>query len=323
MNSFHSSLLFRKKASEQKDLSFSPDYSPQQLSEMGVYEEVYDRTKPRLASLNSWPEHWFHPEDKMGWLEWYKKYNSGRRMEDDKRQIKRWIAFKSRHGGKAFQENPTPRRAYALRNWAVDPTKLVKDPQALKLVMDEYKEKQYSKSMDKVSFLLKVAKDEKPGLWANIRAKKRRGEKPAKSGDKDFPNKEQWNKLTKQSSDVSFLPKLAKSPIWQILKRQKIAADLATTVPNETPENLYNRIVSRKVNVDQFFNNATKHNWDIPGVPGFLARTVARRAEKNPDPYLKSLVDKVPKNTVIDVIKRNPDAFKNVSNKITGANNVA
>lgn len=196
-------------------LNFSPDYSPQQLSEMGVYEEVYDRTKPRLASLNSWPEHWFHPEDKMGWLEWYKKYNSGRRMEDDKRQIKRWIAFKSRHGGKAFQENPTPRRAYALRNWAVDPTKLVKDPQALKLVMDEYKEKQYSKSMDKVSFLLKVAKDEKPGLWANIRAKKRRGEKPAKSGDKDFPNKEQWNKLTKQSSDVSFLPKLAKSPAWQ------------------------------------------------------------------------------------------------------------
>lgn len=103
----------------------------------------------------------------------------------------------------------------------------------------------------------------------------------------------------------------------------KIAAELSTTVPNETPENLYNRIVSKKVNVDQFFNNATKHNWDIPGIPGFLARTVARKAEKNPDPYLKSLVDKVPKNTVIDVIKRNPDAFKNVSNKITGANNVA
>lgn len=98
---------------------------------------------------------------------------------------------------------------------------------------------------------------------------------------------------------------------------------LQTSIPNETPENLYNRIVSRKVNVDQFFNNATKHSWDIPGIPGFLARTVARKAEKNPDPYLKSLVDKVPKNRVIDAIKRNPDAFKNVSNKITGANNVA
>ena len=70
-------------------ISFLPDYTPEQLAEMGVYEEVYDRTKPRLASLNSWPEHWFHPDDKMGWLEWYKKYSSGRRMEDDKRQIKR------------------------------------------------------------------------------------------------------------------------------------------------------------------------------------------------------------------------------------------
>lgn len=215
MNSFLPFLSFYKEASEQADLSFLPDYSPEQLSEMGVYEEVYDRTKPRLASLNSWPEHWFHPEDKMGWLEWYKKYNSGRRMEDDKRQIKRWISFKARHGGKAFQENPTPRRAYALRNWAIDSAKLVKDPEALKVVMDEYKEKQYSKSMDKVSFLPKLAKDKKPGLWANIRAKKRRGEKPAKPGDKDFPDKEQWDRLTKQSSDVSFFPKLAKSPAWQ------------------------------------------------------------------------------------------------------------
>jgi hypothetical protein len=105
--------------------------------------------------------------------------------------------------------------------------------------------------------------------------------------------------------------------------KNKNAVQLSTSVPNETPENLYNRIVSKNLNIGQFFNNAVKHNWDIPGVPAFLARTVARKAEKNPDPYLKSLINKVPKNTVIDAIKRNPDAFKNVSNKITGANNVA
>jgi len=103
----------------------------------------------------------------------------------------------------------------------------------------------------------------------------------------------------------------------------KKAVELSTSVPNETPDDLYKRIISKKINIDQFFNNATKHNWDIPGIPGFLARTVARKAEKDPDPYLNSLINKVPKNTVIDAIKRNPDAFKNVSNKITGANNVA
>jgi hypothetical protein len=632
---------------------------------MGVYEEVYDRTKPRLASLNSWPEHWFHPDDKMGWLEWYKKYNSGRRMEDDKRQIKRWIAFKARHGGKAFQENPTPRRAYALRNWAIDPAKLVKDPEALKLVMDEYKQKQYSKSMNKVSFLPntgqeslergssinltstsqgekildkissvvsldekflgdqinensankiidasglsgripiirvpssqlqnamfvgpkelekfdknlkdqygrnaisnnirdrvrehgaiimgkdhatlpvlahelghasifadkdsddyynqhgtskkikeiigglltigspfiggltggllsskanlgigksllagglvgggtaflgrtlsnsptlksesaatrraieilnraklkkkniedsedilnaagdtyknyakkdriassilgaylglgltpmaiglmganklinkspKRAKEEKPGLWANIRAKKRRGEKPAKAGDKDFPDKEQWNKLTKQSSDLNQLKQYVTSGgatqappnlfdmigsamskaqssaytaggkgyelyskmknkfnsqpnssgvaslIKPQLKKESTETQLSTSIPGETPEELYKRIMAKNLNVDQFFQNATNHDWKIPGVPGFLARTVARKAQQNPDPYLESLRNKVPKNTIIDAIKKNPDAFKNVSSGGLNTKNIS
>lgn len=38
---------------------------------------------------------------------------------------------------------------------------------------------------------------EKPGLWANIRAKRARGEKAAKPGDKDYPDKKTWNKLTR------------------------------------------------------------------------------------------------------------------------------
>lgn len=52
--------------------------------------------------------------------------------------------------------------------------------------------------------LLKQA--EKPGLWANIRAKRARGEKPAKPGDEDYPDKKQWKKLTKESES---------SPAWQ------------------------------------------------------------------------------------------------------------
>ena len=38
--------------------------------------------------------------------------------------------------------------------------------------------------------------DEKPGLWANIRAKKQRGESTATPGDKDYPDTKSWNKVT-------------------------------------------------------------------------------------------------------------------------------
>ena len=298
-----------KNAQNNIDVSFLPDYTPEQLKEMGVYKEVYGaKDAPRLASLPEWPAHWYNEADPHGWLQWYDRHSKGRRIEDDKRQIKRWISFKARHGGKAFRENPTPRRAFALRNWGIDPAKLVDDPEALKAVMDEYKEKQYSKKMEKsgssipywygsetsnynntkkpgiyhglpiresdsvgwfqnpqksiprnelkrilkglakvkeidisgenkdtgylefgwstnkdrgvaddamtekinsilykekmnkVSFLPKLAKDEKPGLWANIRAKRKRGEPPAKPGDKAYPDKEQWSELTKKEA---------------------------------------------------------------------------------------------------------------------------
>jgi len=128
---------------------FTPDYTPAQLKEMGVYHEVYGPAgTPRLASLSKWPEHWYHKEDPWGWLQWYNRYGNGRRIDDDARQIKRWSAFKARHGGKAFQENPTPRRAYALRNWGIDPVKLLNNEEKkVKLIeaMENYRNQQYKK----------------------------------------------------------------------------------------------------------------------------------------------------------------------------------
>jgi len=41
--------------------------------------------------------------------------------------------------------------------------------------------------------------EESKGLWYNIHAKRERGEKPAKPGDKNYPNKKQWDKLTKEN----------------------------------------------------------------------------------------------------------------------------
>jgi len=40
----------------------------------------------------------------------------------------------------------------------------------------------------------------KKGLWANIHAKRKRGEAPAKPGDEDYPDKKSWNKASKSES---------------------------------------------------------------------------------------------------------------------------
>jgi hypothetical protein len=42
--------------------------------------------------------------------------------------------------------------------------------------------------------------EESKGLWANIHAKKKRGESPAKKGDEDYPDKKSWNKASKSES---------------------------------------------------------------------------------------------------------------------------
>ena len=48
----------------------------------------------------------------------------------------------------------------------------------------------------------KKINEKSEGLWANIHAKKERGESPAKLGDKDYPDKKQWNKLTKEGEEM-------------------------------------------------------------------------------------------------------------------------
>jgi hypothetical protein len=40
------------------------------------------------------------------------------------------------------------------------------------------------------------------GLWDNIHAKRKRGEKPAKPGDKDYPSKKSWDKVTSEGEEM-------------------------------------------------------------------------------------------------------------------------
>jgi superfamily II DNA or RNA helicase len=133
---------------------FQPDYTPEQLENLGVYDSLYRGQGPRLASLGAWKPEWVSEHDPKGWAQWYKRYVSGRRIpEEDDRQIKRWLNFKSRHGG-SFTKKPTPRRGWALRNWAVDPATLVPEDQrqGITEMLDEYKNKAMQKHVAAQAF---------------------------------------------------------------------------------------------------------------------------------------------------------------------------
>lgn len=68
---------------------------------------------------------WIYHEDPRGWFQWYCRYFTGRRSEDDPRQIKRWRAMK-RHIAQIKQNCPPgaldcrPRQRQALLHWAYD-----------------------------------------------------------------------------------------------------------------------------------------------------------------------------------------------------------
>lgn len=122
---------------------FKPDLTPNKLRALGVLGDK--GTIPTFASQKSWPSKWVNPQDPGGWGQWYDRYHSGRRSDDDSRQIRRWASFKARHLAQ-FTKNPTPRRAYALINWGIDPMKHVPDKNKFKSIMNQYKDKQLSRN---------------------------------------------------------------------------------------------------------------------------------------------------------------------------------
>ncbi len=104
-----------------KKAKLSPGRSDRSLNLFGV-----NASQP----LAVWREKgWIFEEDPRGWFQWYCRYYSGRRCEDDLRQIKRWRAVR-RHIGQ-LQKNCQrgdlscrPRQRQALLHWAYDSRKI-------------------------------------------------------------------------------------------------------------------------------------------------------------------------------------------------------
>ncbi len=136
------------------DPGFKPQLSPGQMLELGVFggkymtdcrpefpESWFQNAKlchefhdPKLnyfgvnasKPLSYWVgKGWVHPEDPRGWFQWYCRYFMGRRIQDDARQIKRWLAMR-RHIAQ-LQSHCAPgdldcrrRQRQALLHWAYD-----------------------------------------------------------------------------------------------------------------------------------------------------------------------------------------------------------
>jgi len=135
---------------------FKPELTPQQMLKMGVFEGHYlndclyefpsewfthaklspKHPNPQInffkiksrQSLQIWQQKgWILSPDPRGWFQWYCRYYLGRRISDvDKKQIKRWKAFK-RHKSQIVKNciandlSCRPKQRQALLQWGYNP----------------------------------------------------------------------------------------------------------------------------------------------------------------------------------------------------------
>jgi hypothetical protein len=59
-------------------------------------------------------------------------------------------------------------------------------------VTEIYNSTKINNTMKKIKLFEEFVEEKKKGLWANVHAKRARGEKPAKPGDEDYPDEDAW-----------------------------------------------------------------------------------------------------------------------------------
>ena len=76
------------------------DGIPENLLTNSNYQKTLNRYGVKSGTdLELWESKgWIHEQDPYGWVQWYCRFFSGRRTEDDMRQIRRWKAFTGPQG---------------------------------------------------------------------------------------------------------------------------------------------------------------------------------------------------------------------------------
>jgi hypothetical protein len=148
------------------DPAFKPALTPQEMLQLGIFGGRYlnsamDEYPPswfvhaKLSgvhdkkvnlfkvdsglSLEHWRQKgWIHAQDPRGWFEWYCRYYAGRRSLDDRRQIRRWLAY-VRHSAQVRGDGrgDVARRVVqrqSLLHWSYDPFPDIASPTAHKSI---------------------------------------------------------------------------------------------------------------------------------------------------------------------------------------------
>ncbi len=71
------------------------EYADKKINKYGVHVGT---------TLEYWEEKgWIHKDAPYGWIQWYCDFYSGKRTQDDERQIKRWLGIAGQNG--RFRKN--------------------------------------------------------------------------------------------------------------------------------------------------------------------------------------------------------------------------
>lgn len=95
---------------------------PKKKLNNGVWDHAINKYKVKAStSLEFWEsKNWIHPSSARGWVGWYCGFYSGKRTEDDARQISRFLGVLTRFGQR---KNKSARLSQTLLHWGINPEK--------------------------------------------------------------------------------------------------------------------------------------------------------------------------------------------------------
>lgn len=95
----YSSITDKKYKNMEKEFNFFQNIPKNKLTS-SKYDKNINKYKVKSGtSLEFWEEKgWMNEQDPYGWFQWYCRFYSGRRSEDDERQISRWLKFTGPNG---------------------------------------------------------------------------------------------------------------------------------------------------------------------------------------------------------------------------------